>query len=78
MIEELMKHLKMMFTINEELVDKSFRSSFFEELEEINIYRFGDQGAQATSHHCEAILMWHCYLSARTVVHVGILLQLPG
>ena len=37
MIEDLMKHLKTTFTINEELVDETFRSPFFEDLEEINI-----------------------------------------
>ena len=36
MIKDLMKHLKTTFTINEELVDESFRPPFFEDLEEIN------------------------------------------
>ena len=36
MIEDLMKHLKTTFTIDEELVNESFRSPFFEDLEEIN------------------------------------------
>ena len=36
MIEDLMKHLKTTFTTNEELVDESYRSPFFEYLEEIN------------------------------------------
>ena len=36
MMEDLMKHLKTMFTTNEELVDEVFRSPFFEDLEEIN------------------------------------------
>ena len=36
MTEDLMKHLKTTFTINKELVDKSFRWPFFEDLEEIN------------------------------------------
>ena len=36
MIEDLMKHVKTTFTTNEELVDESFRSPFFEDLEEIN------------------------------------------
>ena len=36
MIEDLMKHLMTIFTTNEDLVDKSFRSSFFKDLEEIN------------------------------------------
>ena len=36
LIADLMKHLKMTFTTNEELVDKLFRSSFFKDLEEIN------------------------------------------
>ena len=36
LIQDLMKHLEMTFTIDEELVDKSFRSPFFEDLEEIN------------------------------------------
>ena len=36
MIEDLMNHLKTTFTINEELFDESFRSPFFENLEEIN------------------------------------------
>ena len=31
-----MTHLKMTFTTNEELVDQSFRSPFFKDLEEIN------------------------------------------
>ena len=35
-IGDLMKHLQMTFTTNEELVDESFRLSFFEDLEEIN------------------------------------------
>ena len=33
MIKDLMKHLRMTFTINEELVDESFRLPFFEDLE---------------------------------------------
>ena len=36
MIEELMRHIRTMFTTNEDLVDKAFRSPFFEDLEEIN------------------------------------------
>ena len=36
MIEDLLKQLKTTFTINEELADESFRSPFFEDLEEIN------------------------------------------
>ena len=36
MIEDQMKHLKTTFTINEELVDESFRLPFFEDLEGIN------------------------------------------
>ena len=36
MIEDLMKHLKMTFTIDEELVDESFRLPFVEDLAEIN------------------------------------------
>ena len=36
MIEDLMKHLKTTFTIDEELVDESFRLPFIEDLEEIN------------------------------------------
>ena len=36
MIEDLMKHLKLTITTNEELVDEVFRSPFIEDLEEIN------------------------------------------
>ena len=36
LIEDLMKPLKTTFTIDEELVDESLRSPFFEDLEEIN------------------------------------------
>ena len=36
MIKDLMKHLKTTFTVNTELVDKSFRSPFFANLKEIN------------------------------------------
>ena len=36
MIEVLIKHLKMTFTVNAELVDESFRLRFFEGLNEIN------------------------------------------
>ena len=36
MIEDLMKHKRMTFTTNEDLVDKSFRSPFFKDLEEIH------------------------------------------
>ena len=36
MIEDIMKHLKTTFTIDKELVDKSFRSPFFKDLGEIN------------------------------------------
>ena len=36
MIDNLMKHQRTMFTTNEDLVDKAFRSPFFEELEKIN------------------------------------------
>ena len=36
MIEDLMKHQRTMFMTNEDLVDKTFRSPFFEDLEEIN------------------------------------------
>ena len=36
MIEDLMRHLRMIFTTNEDLVDQSFRSLYFKDLEEIN------------------------------------------
>ena len=36
MIEDLMKHQRTTFTANEDLVDQSFRSPYFEDLEEIN------------------------------------------
>ena len=36
MIEDLMKHQRKMFMTNEDLVDKAFRSPFFEDLKEIN------------------------------------------
>ena len=36
MIEDLIKHIKTTFTGKEDLVDKSFRSPFFENLEQIN------------------------------------------
>ena len=43
--EDLMKHLKTTFKINEELTDESFRSPFFEDLEEIDDYaKVSDQG----------------------------------
>ena len=36
MIEDLMKHQRTTFTINEDLADKAFKSPFFEDLKEIN------------------------------------------
>ena len=36
MIEDLIKHLKTIFTSKEDLVDQPFRSPFFEDLEQIN------------------------------------------
>ena len=36
MIEDLMRHFRTMFTTDEDLVDKAFRSPYFEDLEEIN------------------------------------------
>ena len=36
MIEDLMKHIRMTFTTNENLVDQSFRSPYLVDLEEIN------------------------------------------
>ena len=36
MIEDLMRHLRTIFTTNEDLVDQSFRSRYFKDLEEIN------------------------------------------
>ena len=36
MIKDLVKHERMAFTTNEDLVDQSFRSPFFEDLEEIH------------------------------------------
>ena len=39
MIKDLAKHERMTFTTNKDLVDKSFRSPFFEDLEEIHDWR---------------------------------------
>ena len=36
MIEDLMKHIRTTFTTNENLVDQSFKSPYFVDLEEIN------------------------------------------
>ena len=36
MIEDLMRHIKTMFTTNENAVDKAFRSPYFKDVEEIN------------------------------------------
>ena len=36
MIEDLIKHMKTIFTSKEDLVDQSLRSPFFEDLEQIN------------------------------------------
>ena len=35
-IEDLIRHLRTIFMTNEDLVDQSFRSPYFEDLEEIN------------------------------------------
>ena len=49
MIEDLMKHLKTTFTIDEELVDQSFRSPFFEDLEKINtVFEIKEHKRQVT------------------------------
>ena len=36
MIEDLMRHLRTIFRTNEDLVDQSFRSPYFEDLEEMS------------------------------------------
>ena len=49
MIEDLMKHLKMTFTNNKELVDELFRSPFLEDSEEINnVIEIREQKQQVT------------------------------
>ena len=55
-IEDLMKHQRTTFTTNEDLVDKAFRSPFFEDLEEIN-------GAFEIKEHKRRVNTYQCSIA---------------
>ena len=73
MIEDLVKHERTTFTTNEDLVDQSFRSSFFGDLEEIHgTFEIREHKTKGEYH--STLSMRHCRLPARKVADVGVLL----
>ena len=59
MIENLEKHISTKFTTDEKLIDKIFRSHFFEDLEEINkgVFEVRQRKKQVTI--TRPLSMWH-------------------
>ena len=72
MIEDLMKHLKTTFTIDEELVDELFRSPFFEDFEEINTAFDIKEHKQQATITGPYQMMQHYRLSICEFAHVGL------
>ena len=73
LIEDLIKHIKTIFTSKEDLVDQSFRSPFFEDLEQIN-GAFEIKEHEKKGQYHKTLSLWNSCLSVSQTLNVRVLL----